>query len=163
MDDIERAIDDGVNVFKGICKDGRLTAGGGATEIEIAQKLAAWGETHPGLEQYSIGKFAQALEVVPRVLAENSGVKAKEVISSLYAAHTEGSNNVGFDVEGEGSDVKDCAEAGVYDLLLSKKWAMKYACNAACTVLRVDQIIMAKRAGGPKPRDTSGPMDQDDD
>jgi len=163
MDDIERAIDDGVNVFKGICKDGRLTAGGGATEIEIAQQLAAWGETHPGLEQYSIGKFAQALEVVPRVLAENSGVKAKEVISSLYAAHTEGSKHVGFDVEGEGSDVKDCAEAGVYDLLLSKKWAMKYACNAACTVLRVDQIIMAKRAGGPKPRDTSGPMDQDDD
>ena len=59
--------------------------------------------------------------------------------------------------------LQDCAEAGIYDLLLSKKWAMKYACNAACTVLRVDQIIMAKRAGGPKPRDTSGPMDQDDD
>jgi T-complex protein 1 subunit theta len=163
MDDIERAIDDGVNVFKGLCKDGRLVPGGGATEIEIAQQLAAWGETHPGLEQYSIGKFAQALEVVPRVLAENSGVKAKEVISSLYAAHAEGKKNVGFDIEGEAGDVKDCAESGVYDLLLSKKWAIKYACNAACTVLRVDQIIMAKRAGGPKPRDTSGPMDQDDD
>jgi len=163
MDDIERAIDDGVNVFKGLCKDGRLVPGGGATEIEVAQQLAAWGETHPGLEQYSIGKFAQALEVVPRVLAENSGVKAKEVISSLYAAHAEGKKNVGFDIEGEAGDVKDCAETGVYDLLLSKKWAIKYACNAACTVLRVDQIIMAKRAGGPKPRDTSGPMDQDDD
>eukprot|EP00088_Acartia_fossae_P025511 TRINITY_DN2633_c0_g1_i1.p1 TRINITY_DN2633_c0_g1~~TRINITY_DN2633_c0_g1_i1.p1 ORF type:complete len:548 (-),score=187.54 TRINITY_DN2633_c0_g1_i1:614-2257(-) len=163
MDDIERAIDDGVNVFKGLCKDGRLTPGGGATEIELAQQIAAWGETHPGLEQYSIGKFAQALEVVPRVLAENSGVKPKEVISSLYAAHAEGNKNVGFDIEGEGGDVKDCVEAGVYDMLLSKKWAMKYACNAACTVLRVDQIIMAKRAGGPKPRDTSGPMDQDDD
>merc|ERR1711992_329282 len=155
MDDIERAVDDGVNVFKGLCKDGKMTAGGGATEIELARQVAQWAETHPGLEQYSIGKFAQALEVVPRVLAENSGVKAKEVISSLYAAHTEGSNNVGFDVEGEGSDVKDCAEAGVYDLLLSKQWALKYATNAAATILRVDQIIMAKRAGGPKPRDTS--------
>jgi len=163
MDDIERAIDDGVNVFKGLCKDGRLTAGGGATEIELAKQLAAWGETHPGLEQYSIGKFAQSLEVVPRVLAENSGVKAKEVISSLYAAHAEGKKNVGFDIEGEAGDCKDCCESGVFDLLLSKKWAMKYATNAACTVLRVDQIIMAKRAGGPKPRDTSGPMDQDDD
>ena len=49
------------------------------------------------------------------------------------------------------------------DLMLAKHWAMKYAVNAACTVLKVDQIIMAKRAGGPKPRDTSGPMDQDDD
>lgn len=163
MDDIERAIDDGVNVFKGLCKDGRLTAGGGATEIEIAQQLAAWGETHPGLEQYSIGKFAQSLEVIPRVLAENSGVKPKEVLSKLYAAHSEGKKNVGFDIEGESGDVKDCYESGVLDLLLAKKWALKYATNAACTVLRVDQIIMAKRAGGPKPRDTSGPMDQDDD
>jgi len=163
IDDIERAVDDGVNVFKGVCKDGRLTAGGGATEIELAQQIAAWGEQRPGLEQYSIGKFAQALEVIPRVLAENSGVKPKEVISKLYAAHSEGNKNVGFDIEGESGDVKDCAESGVYDLLLSKKWALKYATNAACTVLRVDQIIMAKRAGGPKPRDTSGPMDQDDD
>merc|ERR1719445_3000119 len=163
LDDIERAVDDGVNVFKGICKDGRLVAGGGATEIEMAQQLAAWGETHPGLEQYSIGKYAQSLEVIPRVLAENSGVKAKEVISKLYAAHSEGKTNMGFDIEGESGDVKDCSESGVLDLLLAKKWALKYATNAACTVLRVDQIIMAKRAGGPKARDTSGGMDQDDD
>ena len=53
-----------------------------------------------------IFRFAQALEVVPRVLAENSGVKPKEVISSLYAAHAEGNKNVGFDIEGEGGDVK---------------------------------------------------------
>ena len=66
MDDIERAIDDGVNVFKGLCKDGRLTPGGGATEIELARQVAQWAETHPGLEQYSINKFAEALEVVPR-------------------------------------------------------------------------------------------------
>jgi len=163
MDDIERAIDDGVNVFKGICKDGRLTAGGGATEIEMARQISAWGETHPGLEQYSIGKYAEAMEVIPRVLAENSGVKPKEVISKLYAAHSEGNKNIGFDIEGESGDVKDCAESGVFDLLLAKKWALKYATNAACTVLRVDQIIMAKRAGGPKARDTSGPMDKDDD
>jgi len=163
MDDIERAIDDGVNVFKGLCKDGRFTAGGGATEIEMARQIAAWGETHPGLEQYSISRFSQALEVIPRVLAENSGVKPKEIISKLYAAHSEGNKNIGFDIEGESGDVKDCCESGVYDLLLAKKWALKYATNAACTILRVDQIIMAKRAGGPKARDTSGTMDQDDD
>jgi len=163
IDDIERAIDDGVNVYKGLCKDGRLVAGGGATEIELARQMAAWGETHPGLEQYSIGKFAQALEVIPRVLAENSGVKPKEIISKLYAAHSEGKRTMGFDIEGESGDIKECDEAKVLDLLVGKKWALKYATNAACTVLRVDQIIMAKRAGGPKPRDTSGPMDQDDD
>jgi len=163
MDDIERAVDDGVNVFKGLCKDGRLVAGGGAMEIELARQVAAWGETHPGLEQYSINKFAEALEVVPRVLAENSGVKPKEVISKLYAAHSEGNSNMGFDIEGESGEIKDCLETSVLDLLLAKRWALKYATNAASTILRVDQIIMAKRAGGPKPRDTSGGMDQDDD
>jgi len=163
LDDIERAVDDGVNVFKGLCKDGRLVAGGGAAEIELARQVAAWGETHSGLEQYSINKFAEALEIIPRVLAENSGVKPKEVISKLYAAHSEGNTNVGFDIDGESGEVKDCLESGVFDLLVSKQWALKYAVNAACTILRVDQIIMAKRAGGPKPRDTSGGMDQDDD
>ena len=54
-------------------------------------------------------RFAQALEVVPRVLAENSGVEAKEVISSLYAAHAEGKKNVGFDIEGDAGDVKVCS------------------------------------------------------
>jgi len=163
MDDIERAVDDGVNVFKGLCKDGKMTAGGGATEIELARQVAAWAETHPGLEQYSINKFAEALEIIPRVLAENSGVKPKEIISKLYAAHSEGNKNMGFDIDGETGDIKDCLESNVLDLMLAKKWALKYATNAACTVLRVDQIIMAKRAGGPKPRDTQGGMDQDDD
>merc|ERR1711931_521463 len=125
MDDIERAIDDGVNVFKGVCKDGRLTAGGGSTEIELARQVSAWGETHAGLEQYSINKFAEALEVVPRVLAENSGVKPKEVISKLYAAHSEGKTNMGFDIEGESGEIKDCLETSVLDLLLAKRWALK--------------------------------------
>lgn len=162
MDDIERAVDDGVNVFKGLCKEGKMTAGGGATEIELARQVAQWADTHPGLEQYSINKFAEALEIIPRVLAENSGVKPKEIISKLYAAHSEGNKNMGFDIDGESGDIKDCLESNVLDLMLAKKWALKYATNAACTVLRVDQIIMAKRAGGPKPRDTQG-QDQDDD
>merc|ERR1711892_1473029 len=132
-------------------------------EIELARQVAQWGETHPGLEQYSIGKFAEALEIVPRVLAENSGVKPKEVISKLYAAHSEGKTNMGFDIDGESGEIKDCLESNVLDLLLAKQWALKYSTNAAATILRVDQIIMAKRAGGPKPRDTSGGMDQDDD
>ena len=167
------------NSFAGLIKDGHMTAGGGATEIELARQVSAWAETHPGLEQYSINKFAEALEIIPRVLAENSGVKPKEVISKLYAAHSEGNTNMGFDIDGESGEIKvtrrswlrlqlygilqDCKESNILDLMIAKKWALKYATNAAATVLRVDQIIMAKRAGGPKPRDTQGGMDQDDD
>ena len=91
--------------MSGLCKDGHLTPGGGATEIELARQVSQWAETHPGLEQYSINKFAEALEIIPRVLAENSGVKPKEVISKLYAAHSEGNKNMGFDIDGESADI----------------------------------------------------------
>ncbi|KAM9200939.1 T-complex protein 1 subunit theta [Dugong dugon] len=161
MDDIERAIDDGVNTFKVLTRDRRLVPGGGATEIELAKQITSYGETCPGLEQYAIKKFAEAFEAIPRALAENSGVKASEVISKLYAVHQEGSKNAGLDIEAEVPAVKDMLEAGVLDTYQGKYWAIKLATNAAVTVLRVDQIIMAKPAGGPKP--PSGKKDWDED
>ncbi|KAI1242347.1 hypothetical protein IHE44_0005882 [Lamprotornis superbus] len=161
MDDIERAVDDGVNTFKVLTRDKRLVPGGGATEIELAKQITSYGETCPGLDQYAIKKFAEAFEAIPRALAENSGVKANEVISKLYAVHQEGKKNVGFDIEAEAAAVKDMLEAGVLDTYLGKFWGIKLATNAAVTVLRVDQIIMAKPAGGPKP--PSGKKDWDED
>ncbi|NXS47694.1 TCPQ protein, partial [Balaeniceps rex] len=161
MDDIERAVDDGVNTFKVLTRDKRLVPGGGATEIELAKQITSYGETCPGLDQYAIKKFAEAFEAIPRALAENSGVKANEVISKLYAVHQEGNKNVGFDIEAEAAAVKDMLEAGVLDTYLGKSWGIKLATNAAVTVLRVDQIIMAKPAGGPKP--PSGKKDWDED
>ncbi|NXQ87811.1 TCPQ protein, partial [Nyctibius grandis] len=161
MDDIERAVDDGVNTFKVLTRDKRLVPGGGATEIELAKQITSYGETCPGLDQYAIKKFAEAFEAIPRALAENSGVKANEVISKLYAVHQEGNKNVGFDIEAEAAAVKDMLEAGVLDTYLGKSWGIKLATNAAVTVLRVDQIIMAKPAGGPKA--PSGKKDWDED
>ncbi|MXQ97193.1 hypothetical protein E5288_WYG011675 [Bos mutus] len=161
MDDIERAVDDGVNTFKVLTRDKRLVPGGGATEIELAKQITSYGETCPGLEQYAIKKFAEAFEAIPRALAENSGVKANEVISKLYAVHQEGNKNIGLDIEAEVPAVKDMLEAGVLDTYLGKHWAIKLATNAAVTVLRVDQIIMAKPTGGPKP--PSGKKDWDED
>eukprot|EP00128_Syssomonas_multiformis_P013362 Colp12_sorted_trinity150504_noHs@28223 len=153
MDDIERAIDDGVNVFKAVLKDGRFVAGGGATEIELAKRLTSFAETCPGLDQYSVKKFAESFEVVPRILAENAGHKSTEVISTLYAAHQAGKQNVGFDIESETGAVKDTAAADIIDPLAIKHFAIKLAANAAITVLRVDQIIMARPAGGPVPKE----------
>ncbi|XP_067848854.1 T-complex protein 1 subunit theta [Heptranchias perlo] len=150
MDDIERAIDDGVNIFKVLTRDKRCAPGAGATEIELAKQITTYGESCPGLEQYGIKKFAEAFESIPRALAENSGIRANEIISKLYAVHQEGNKNIGFDIEGEGSGLKDMLEAGVLDPYLVKYWGLKLATNAAITVLRVDQIIMAKQSGGPK-------------
>nr|XP_028582823.1 T-complex protein 1 subunit theta isoform X1 [Podarcis muralis] len=162
MDDVERAIDDGVNTFKVLTRDKRLVPGGGATEIELAKQITSYGETCPGLDQYAIKKFAEAFEAIPRALAENSGVKANELISKLYSVHQEGNKNVGFDIEAETAAAKDMLEAGVLDTYLGKLWGIKLATNAAVTVLRVDQIIMAKAAGGPKAPKASEHWDKDD-
>ncbi|KOC60942.1 T-complex protein 1 subunit theta [Habropoda laboriosa] len=149
MDDIERAIDDGVNTFKGITRDGRFLPGAGATEIELAAQLSTYADTLPGLEQYAVRRFATALEIFPKTLAENSGSYASELVSKLYAAHKEGKKNHGFDIDNKTALI-DTVEAGILDLFLTKQWGLKYAVGVACTILKVDQIIMAKRAGGPK-------------
>uniref|UniRef100_A0A7N6FAR2 T-complex protein 1 subunit theta n=1 Tax=Anabas testudineus TaxID=64144 RepID=A0A7N6FAR2_ANATE len=162
MDDIERAVDDGVNTFKVLVRDKQLVPGAGATEIELAKQITSYGESCPGLEQYAIKKFAEAFEALPRALAENSGVKGNELISKLYSAHHEGNKNMGFDIEGDGPAVKDMLEAGILEPYLVKYWGIKLATNAAITVLRVDQIIMAKPAGGPKPPQGKKDFDEDD-
>ncbi|XP_038213887.1 T-complex protein 1 subunit theta [Zerene cesonia] len=160
MDDIERAIDDGVNTFKGIARDGRFLPGAGATEIELAQRLLQYADTLPGLEQYAVRKFAVALESVPRALADNSGANATEVVNNIYKAHRNNEKNVGFDIDTENNGVCDATEKGVLDLYVLKYWGLKYAVGAATTILKVDQIIMAKRAGGPKPKAPAGSDDE---
>ena len=122
--------------------------------MEMATRLAKLGESVTGLEQYSIKKFGESLECVARTLAVNAGLKDSEVISRLYAAHTAGNVNAGVNIEAESAEnsVVDMKEAGVLDHLDTKINAFRLAIEVACTVLRVDSIIMAKAAGGPKKR-----------
>lgn len=104
LDDVERAIDDGVNVLKALLKDGRLVSGAGATELELARRVESYGNSLKGLSQHAVRKFASALEVVPRTLAENAlgGAEGGEVLGRLWARHNsgeEGSATWGVDVE----------------------------------------------------------------
>jgi len=161
LDDMERAVDDGVNTYKAMGKDARYVAGAGACEMELAAHIARAAEARPGLEQYAMGKFAEALEAVPRALSENAGLKATEVVSKLNAAHGAGQKHAGVDIEALQAAVLDAPAAGVLDLFITKYWALKFATAAACTVLSVDQIIMAKAAGGPKPKEKKD-WDEDD-
>jgi T-complex protein 1 subunit theta len=126
-------------------------------------------------------QFAEALEVIPRTLSENAGLNATDVLSALYAAHAAGNRTVGVDVEVratpcdatccihdglidcagasplQGTSTLDVLSKGIFDCYVSKLSAFTLAMDAALTVLRVDQIIMAKQAGGPKPRESQGP------
>lgn len=153
MDDIERAVDDGVNIVKCLIRDPKLLAGAGAVEIELSKRIQAVGDKASGLDQYAIKKFGEAFEVIPRTLCENSGLDPTEVISKLYAAHHSGKSTAGVDIENPAEGVLDAKERGILDSYISKYWAIKYATDAVLTILKVDQIIMSKPAGGPKPKD----------
>ncbi|XP_074599050.1 chaperonin containing TCP1 subunit 8 [Brevipalpus obovatus] len=160
MDDIERAVDDGVNTFKALTKDGRLVPGAGASDAEMAAKIASFGETLPGMEQYAVDKFSEALLTIPLAIAENAGIN-QEVMATLMAAHQQGDTTAGIDIDSESYKTLDAVKSKIYDLYLTKYWGVKYAVNAATTVLMIDQIIWAKPAGGPKPRQGGGDWDQD--
>lgn len=150
MNDIERAIDDGVHSFKTLCHDGRLLPGAGATELELNKRLKAFANEDKGLDQYAIRKFAEALDVVPRTLAENSGGDPTDTMHALHESHnTAGTENLGMDFDTCG--ILNASEAGIYDLYATKLNALRLAVDAAITVLKVDQIVMSKPAGGPKP------------
>jgi T-complex protein 1 subunit theta len=160
LDEIERAVDDGVNVFKTLTKDNRLVAGAGAIELELYNKLLSYAEETPGLDQYAIRKFAEAFLVVPRAIAESSGLVATDVIATLTAAHQEGKKFYGVDIES--SEGVDAVKEGILDCFSTKYWAIHYATDAALTILNVDQIIMARPAGGPKPRQPNANWDDDE-
>jgi len=152
LQDLERAIDDGVHTCKTLCRDPRLIPGAGATEMELAIKIKEYGDTCPGLDQYAIRAFAKALEFVPKTLAENSGQDASIVLAALGAAHANGNATIGVDINVTGTDREGTRETGLtlVDLFATKMNAFMLSIDAAITVLRVDQIIMSKQAGGPK-------------
>lgn len=192
LDDVERAIDDGVSAVKALTRDGKLVAGAGAIETELASRIVQYGERTPGLLQHAIKKYGESFEVIPRTLAENAGLDATEVMSQLYYAHSSGDSSIsgsatespaapgsssslsdsdsgvffGVDIENDHDHgVFDAKKAGIFDILSAKKSAIDLATESTNTILSVDQIIMAKRAGGPvmpTPGHKPGNWDQDD-
>jgi T-complex protein 1 subunit theta len=165
LDDLERAVDDGVNVIKSLIKDARLVSGAGATEMELAKRIDTYGSGLKGLSQHAVKKFSSALEVIPRTLAENAlgGAEGNEVLSRLWAKHAEaGGESWGVDIETEGDGTVQVDKMKIYDSLAAKAWAIRLATEAANSVLSVDSIIMAKPAGGPKVPQQAGNWDADD-
>ncbi|XP_028100307.1 T-complex protein 1 subunit theta-like isoform X1 [Camellia sinensis] len=122
-----------------MCRDSRIVPGAAATEIELARRLKEFSFKETGLDQYAIAKFAESFEMVPKTLAKNASLNAMEIIYSLYAEHASGNTKVGNDFE-EGV-CKDVSPMNIWDLHVTKFFALKYAADAACTVLQVDQVM----------------------
>jgi len=140
-EEVERAVEDAIGVVSATVEDGKVVAGGGAPEVEIAKRLKDYSESISGREQLAVAAFAEALEVVPKTLAENAGLDSIDTLVDLRAAHEE-SPYMGLNVfEGEVVDMK---EAGVLEPHRVKKQAIQSAAEAAEMILRIDDMIAAK-------------------
>ncbi|KAI4369598.1 hypothetical protein MLD38_018023 [Melastoma candidum] len=82
-----------------LCKDSRIVPGAAATEIKLARRLKEFSLKETGLDQYAIAKFQESFEMIPRTFAENAGLNATDIISSLYERHGSRSAKVGTDLD----------------------------------------------------------------
>ena len=153
LDDVERSLANGVSGYKQLLDDSRYTPGACSTEAYLYNTLETYGNKLTGMEQYSVTKFGQAFEGFMRVLCYNAGLDANTSIPDLLSKNIE-SPSTGIDVlNGKLSENKNMS---VWDNLSSKANAIRLASKTAITILRIDQIIMSKPAGGPKPKSNSG-------
>ena len=158
VEEVARALEDAIGVVKCALEEGKIVAGGGATELELAKRLRQYAETVAGREQLAVKAFADALEVIPRTLAENSGLDPIDMLVKLRAAHEkEGGEVYGLDVfEGE---VVDMLDRGVVEPLKVKTQAIDSATEASVMLLRIDDVIAAEKSkseGGDKGGDFGG-------
>lgn len=112
---------------------GGLVAGAGACELELARHIREYGETVSGQDQYAVTKFADALEIIPRTLADNTGKNATEILTNMYAEHANGNVTVGISEEGE---LLSADELNIYDHGHTKMRAFNLATNCALTILK---------------------------
>ena len=141
VDELERGVKDALDVVATTIADGRVLAGGGAVEVEIAARVRDYADSVSGREQLAVEAYADALELVPRILAENAGLDSIDVLVDLRAAHEEGNVRAGLDVYT--GDVVDTFDAGVIEPAHSKEHSLTSATDAANLILKIDDIISA--------------------
>lgn len=149
VDEAERALHDGFCVIADVVENNRVVAGGGSIEVELAKRLRKYAATVGGREQLAIEAFADALEVIPRTLAENAGLDPIDVMVALRAAHeAKGGEWMGVDVfSGKPTDMM---KMGVLEPLSVKEQAIKSGAEAASMILRVDDMIASARPAKPE-------------
>mgnify|MGYP001111081296 CR=1 FL=1 len=155
VDEAERGLHDALCVVRDSIEDGKAIVGGGAAEIEISKHLEGFAKKVSGREQLAIEAFAEAVEVVPRTLTENSGLNVTDILSALKAEHDEGNRWTGVDaLKKEICNMKDL---GVFEPLRVKVHVIKSATEAAIMLLRIDDAFFAKRTKEEKPPEKPGP------
>jgi len=153
VDEAERALHDALKVVSVAIEDGVIVPGGGAPEMELSIRLRDFGQSVGGREQLAIEAFAEALEVIPWTLAENAGMDAINVLIELKSSHTKKTGKT-YGVNVMENRVSDMMKAEVVEPLRVKKQAIESATEVASMVLRIDDVIAARKMS---PSEMKGP------
>ena len=147
VDEIERNLNDALGVVAIALEDGKVLIGGGATPMELHQSLREYATTVGGREQLAIEAFANAIEIIPRTLAENAGLDPINTLIDLRKAHKSGKKHTGLNVwDGTVTDMK---KMRIIEPMRVMKQAIQGATETAIMILRIDDVIASKSGGGP--------------
>jgi len=156
VDEAERAMTDALSVVSDVVENSKVVAGGGAVEVEIGKELRKYAPKIGGREQLAIEAFAEAVEVIPKTLAENGGLDAIDILVELRSAHEkEDGKNKGINVYT--GKLQDSFENGVIEPISVKEQAIKSAAESASMILRIDDVITSKSPKGGAPGGPGGP------
>jgi chaperonin GroEL (HSP60 family) len=146
IEEVDRAMHDALRVVGITIEDGKAVPGGGAPEIELSLRLASYASSVGGREQLAIEAFAQAMEVIPWVLAENAGLDSMDVVIKLKSVHEgkKANKNMGLDLS-DGKPI-DMIKENVIEPLRVKTQAIKSAFEVANMILRIDDVIASRKA-----------------
>jgi thermosome len=146
VDEVERSLKDAIGGVASAIEEGKVVAGGGSPEIEVAKGLRAYADKVGGREQLAINAFADSMEIIPRTLAESAGMDAIDALVELRSAHGK-SKNAGLNVFTR--KCEDMWDLGVIEPLKIKTQAIKSASEAAEMILRIDDVIAASKKETP--------------
>ena len=143
LDEAERALNDAIMNMINIVEESKVVPGGGAIEAELAKIIRSEASKYPGKEQLAMLAYADALEIVPKTLAENSGLDPVDIMSSLRNKHAENGVNYGINIFN--GKIEDMFSLGVIEPVRVKAQALKSSFEAAAMILRIDDVIAASK------------------
>lgn len=145
VDEVDRSIHDSLMVVKDVIEKPEIVAGGGAPESLAAAQIKEWADSFDGREQLAIKKYAEALETIPLTIAENAGMDPIDTMANLRSKHTQGRKWTGIDARN--TQIADMLAIDVVEPVAVKEQIIKSATEAACMILRIDDVIAV--SGGP--------------
>ncbi len=146
VDEVERSLEDALSVVACAVEDGKVITGGGASATEIALGLREYASSVGGREQIAMESFADAMEIVPRTLAENAGLDPIDTLIAIRKEHSKGNKHAGVNVFT--GKVTDMRKENVVEPIRVGTQAISSATDAAVMILRIDDVIAAKTGGG---------------